>query len=147
MDGETFSSCEFECKLQWREHVTPHWRLKNMGGERGGRGGWRKRGRGEGEIKWNNYNNGTRMSSICRKLLRSIYNVSKNYNCFSPPLHSPPSLPGKIALRITHAALEAFSIINRDNLYVLQDVMEDGNEAIFYLRWACYIIGCGLSLP
>ena len=49
MDGETFSSCEFECKLQWREHVTPHWRLKNMGGERGGGEGRGEGGGGEGK--------------------------------------------------------------------------------------------------
>ena len=42
--------------------------------------------------------------------------------------------PPPAALAITRAALDAFVVNNRSNVYVLQDVMEDGEEAIFYLR-------------
>lgn len=31
--GEGFQPQEFQCKLQWRKHITPHWRLKAMKSE------------------------------------------------------------------------------------------------------------------
>ena len=28
--GEKFVSRQFECDLKWRQHITPHWRLKGL---------------------------------------------------------------------------------------------------------------------
>lgn len=38
------------------------------------------------------------------------------------------------ALRITRTALSAFAVSNRTDVYVLQDVKENGEETIFYLK-------------
>ena len=38
------------------------------------------------------------------------------------------------ALRITRTALSAFAVSNRTDVYVLQDVRENGEETIFYLK-------------
>ena len=28
--GEKFLPRQFECSLKWRQHITPHWRLKGL---------------------------------------------------------------------------------------------------------------------
>ena len=38
------------------------------------------------------------------------------------------------ALHITRVALDAFAVTNRKDVYVLQDVQENGEESIFYLK-------------
>lgn len=30
MGGERFVPQQFECECQWRQHITPHWRLRTM---------------------------------------------------------------------------------------------------------------------
>ena len=44
------------------------------------------------------------------------------------------SFSAQAALRITRTALDAFAVINRVDVYVLQDVKETGEETIFYLK-------------
>ena len=48
----------------------------------------------------------------------------------------PPS--AQAPLFITRSALEAFAVSNRDDVYVLQDVRDDGEEAIFYLKYVSF---------
>ena len=38
------------------------------------------------------------------------------------------------ALHITRTALSAFAVSNRTDVYVLQDVKENGEDTIFYLK-------------
>ena len=49
-------------------------------------------------------------------------------------LFFPPSVNIRKALQITRVALDAFAVTNRKDVYILQDVQENGDESIFYLK-------------
>ena len=54
--------------------------------------------------------------------------------CFSfiTPFSSLPS--AQAALKITRTALNMFTVTNRRDMYVFQDVKQSGEETIFYLK-------------
>ena len=41
---------------------------------------------------------------------------------------------GQSSLFISRNALDAFAVNNRHDVYVMQDVLDNGEEAIFYLK-------------
>lgn len=63
--------------------------------------------------------------------------VSRQLVC-APLPYLPRILPfpagSQTVLRITRTALDVFSVSNRLDVYVLQDISSTGEEAIFYLK-------------
>ena len=44
------------------------------------------------------------------------------------------TLLAQAALMVTRSALSAFAVINRKDVYVLQDIRATGEESIFYIK-------------
>ena len=111
---EGFRGQQFMCGLQWSRHITPHWRLKAM------------------KSKPHTHPH-TDLHTLTHECTHPHTHTHTHPLTHTHP-HTHPHTAAQAALRITRTALDAFSVSNRLDVYVVQDIRYSGEESVFYLK-------------
>ena len=120
---EGFRGQQFMCDLQWKRHITPHWRLKAM----------------KSKIHTHTHTHThvhTQIQSTTHTRAHSHMHTHIQSTTYTHThTHTHTHIAAQAALRITRTALDAFSVSNRLDVYVVQDIRYSGEESIFYLKY------------